>query len=220
MKAIYFINIGDIIGDFTCIDKIIDDKNRTRNIMKCNICGREKAVLPSTFLQKHARGTTHKSCGQYLKTANKRFHSEWCALRTRTTNPNYEHYDDYGGRGIKSDSWRYFIDFYDDMYKQYLEAINKYPGSIISLERVDVDGDYCKDNCKWIPLEEQKSNMRKTVYFEIEYPDGTTETCRNIRGYALSHNLNPTCLSDLVNGRLRTYKGLKGRRVGKEEYND
>ena len=134
MKSIYKYNIGDIIDDLLCIDKIYPDKGSGKSItylMRCTICGREKYMLGATIARKS--GTTHSACGRGIKTDDKRFYSEWCSMRTRTTNPNYEHYDCYGGRGINSDAFEKFIDFYDTMYESYVVACEIYGEHNVSM---------------------------------------------------------------------------------------
>lgn len=213
----YIINIGDVVGDYTCIDLQKDKNNYTIAVMKCNVCGREKIVIPSTFI-KAKHGITHKSCGQYLKTKDKRFYGIWQQMRSRTINSNYEHWDCYGGRGINSDCWKYFIDFYDDMYESYKVACDKIGESKTSLERIDVNGDYCEENCCWISIYDQKGNQRKTVYFEIEYPDGSVKYFKNVSLFCRNNNYNISVIRDLINGRLQQAYGLTARRITKEEF--
>ena len=55
-----------------------------------------------------------------------------------------------------------------------------------------------------------------TVYFEITFPNGKTEIQKNITKFAKDNNLNVSCLTDLINGRLRQYKGFRGKRINKE----
>lgn len=66
-------------------------------------------------------------------------------------------YASYGGRGIEvSDQWKNsFERFYQDMGD---------PPAKYTLERVDVNGGYGKDNCKWVPMEDQPKNKRNTVH--------------------------------------------------------
>ena len=218
MKKKYTYKIGDIVDDLECINIIPSKKGSGKNcrfLMKCTKCGREKSMIGACIHQH--KGTTHKACGKGLKTKDQRFHSLWRAMRTRTTNPNYEHWDSYGGRGINSDEFEYFIDFYDSMYKSYKKACKKYGEKNVSLERKNVDGNYCVDNCTWIHIDEQKGNKQKTVYFELTYPDGTVIKGKNINKYAEENKLDSTCLYDLINGKLKTYKGIKGKRIDKSE---
>lgn len=109
--------------------------------------------------------TFHKSCGKSrdknkgLASQNKRFHRIWMSMRQRTNNPNTEHWRYYGGKGIGSEVFSLFIDFYDTMHTSYVEAVEKYGDeSIVSLDRIDVDKDYSPENCRWISLKEQELN--------------------------------------------------------------
>lgn len=77
----------------------------------------------------------------------------WVGMVQRTCNPNQSHYAYYGGRGIKvSDDWRNsFEAFYRDM--------GACPENM-TLDRIDNDGDYRADNCKWSTRAEQLKNRR------------------------------------------------------------
>jgi hypothetical protein len=75
-------------------------------------------------------------------------------------NPNATRYDLYGGRGIKvSDEWRDFENFYRDMGERP-------PGK--TLDRINPDGNYTKDNCRWITLSEQQQNKRTCRYYNYQ----------------------------------------------------
>lgn len=77
----------------------------------------------------------------------------WNSMKQRCNNPNDKNYHNYGGRGISiCDSWLdSFENFYSDMGKR--------PDNH-SIDRLDNDGNYCPENCKWVTMFEQNCNKR------------------------------------------------------------
>lgn len=201
------INIGDTFDDNTVIAEVPTAPGKvSRYLCKCNVCGREREMCRTLLIDK--KGTTHKACGKGLKTTNKRFYSIWCGMRQRTTNPKTEHWDCYGGRGISSDAFEYFIDFYDAMYPSYLEAIEEYGDEkVLSIDRIDPNGDYEPDNCRWISLSEQKGNMRKNRLFEAISPDGKRFEAKNQSLFAREHGLSDKQINACLSGRFKTHLG-------------
>lgn len=75
----------------------------------------------------------------------------WSMMKQRCNNPNYTHYSYYGGRGIKvCERWNDFRNFYEDMGAR--------PSPQHSLDRIDNDGNYEPDNCRWATKLEQVLN--------------------------------------------------------------
>ena len=67
----------------------------------------------------------------------------------------------YGGRGVSvSDSWNSFDTFISDMGKR--------PSDGHSIDRIDVNGNYCKENCRWATKKEQSRNRTNSVYIFID----------------------------------------------------
>lgn len=95
--------------------------------------------------------------------SNTKIYRKYRSMLERCNNKNHRSYMDYGGRGIKvCEDWSCdigFLCFYDWAMK------NGYKDEL-TLERIDVDGDYCPENCKWIPMGEQQRNKRSNVIFE------------------------------------------------------
>ena len=117
-----------------------------------------------------------KSCGclnkeklsAYKKThgdSNTRFYSIWSSMKKRCLNKNDSHYHEYGGRGITvCEEWKNsYIHFKNDMYADYCTHVNIYGEKNTTLERINVNGDYSKENCTWVTLTEQSLNKRTNV---------------------------------------------------------
>jgi hypothetical protein len=74
-------------------------------------------------------------------------------MRQRINNPTAKGYKHYGGRGIKIDPrWDDFTNFQEDMGEPPFEGA--------SLDRIDVNGDYTKNNCRWATTSTQNHNVR------------------------------------------------------------
>ena len=90
----------------------------------------------------------------------------WQNMKRRCFNPNTKRYSDWGGRGITvCDRWLNFENFLADMG---LKPTPKH-----SIDRIDNDGDYSAENCKWSTKAEQQNNQRTNRLITIE---GKTRT--------------------------------------------
>lgn len=150
-----------------------------RVIKKDGTYKRDKLVLcicdcgALVAVRKHSleRGDT-RSCGCFnQKVSRERLlrhggrgtseYASWREARKRCNNPNVSNYHNYGGRGIT------FHAAWDD-FKQFLSDMGPKPSPKHTLERVDVNKNYCPENCIWATREEQNNNRRDNVYVLLE----------------------------------------------------
>lgn len=162
-------------------------------------CGKEVSVVGSKLKSGHT-----KSCGCYTRDRMTK-HSCYgsCEYRIRLTmiqrchNPSCPAYSRYGGRGIVvCDSWRKsFENFYADMGPR--------PSKDHSIDRIDNDGPYCKENCRWATSREQSLNkssttavihngmqMSVTEWAELLGIERNTLNARLSRGWSVEEALN------------------------------
>ena len=94
-----------------------------------------------------------------------KIYSTWQRIKNRCYRENFPHYKSYGGRGIKvCDEWldkeNGFINF-----KNW--AFNNGYKDGLSIDRINVNGNYEPSNCRWITMKEQASNKRTNIFYTI-----------------------------------------------------
>lgn len=119
---------------------------------------------------------------------NTRLHRIWNAMKQRTINPKNKYYCNYGGRGIKvCEEW------FNDFISFYNWAIDNGYSDNLSIDRIDVNGNYEPSNCRWATKTEQMNNCRNTRFYEYDNKSLTLSewskiTC--IPYSILSHRIN------------------------------
>lgn len=97
-----------------------------------------------------------------------RLYHIWAHMKQRCSNPNVERYPLYGGRGIKvCESWNKSFSAFRDW------ALSNGYSDSLTLDRINVDGDYEPKNCRWATMKQQQNN--KQFNRNIEF-NGETKT--------------------------------------------
>ena len=158
---------GQRFTRLTVICKASPQGRSTRWLCRC-ACGKEVVAT-----SKHLRDGNTKSCGCYIHEfvakrntthglSKSRLYSIWHSMKDRCLNTNHLHFNDYGGRGITiCDEWKdNFQAFYDWAYAHgYNESAPQWQ---CTLDRIDTNGNYCPDNCRWVDMKTQIHNRRNS----------------------------------------------------------
>lgn len=133
-------------------------------------CGNTKEVIGYNLikgrtqscgcLQRERTSAASLKHGQSVATGNTKEYRVWGGIKARCYNENHEHYANYGGRGIKMcPEWK-------DDFEQFYKDMGKCPEDKTSIDRIDNDGDYEPNNCRWATQMEQNHNTRMNVWLE------------------------------------------------------
>lgn len=198
LKGVFIISkitdlTGSRFGSLTAVSRaasITDSSGRKRSAWLCECdCGTRKII--STDNLKSGRV---KSCGCTMGPLMRRskgqlgesktsLYNVWMQMKYRCTKPNVTHYKEYGGRGIRvCDEWMSSYKSFRDwaMLSGYKEGL--------TIDRIDNDGNYEPDNCRWVDSVAQANNRRSNRSYTY---NGETYT---LTQWANKIGINPKAL--------------------------
>lgn len=130
-----------------------------------NVC-----FVPTGRLTNSRTYSTTRSCGCLFNETHEQhggsdtnLYMRWHKMKVRCNNPKAQNYKRYGGRGIRiCDEWKNSFAAFRDwaLSSGYKEGL--------TLDRIDVNGNYCPENCRWITNKEQQRNRRNNLIIEMD----------------------------------------------------
>lgn len=187
--------VGKKFGKLTVISRAENTKDgKARWLCKCD-CGKIKSKSVTTY---DLQSGKVKSCGCLYYVSNKgrnkthgltnsRLHRIWSGIHSRCFYKGNFSFEHYGGRGITvCQEWTNFNSFYDwAMANGYAENL--------TIDRIDVNGNYEPSNCRWVDMKTQqnnRSNNRKVDYCGIKLTVSELSTILSIPYATLLNRIN------------------------------
>ena len=159
---------GQVFGRWTVIERRQNKGRRVQWLCRCE-CGNTGLVMSNNLVSGISRScgcfhidtiTTHGKC----KTTE---YPTWVSMKSRCYTKSNIGFPYYGGRGIiVCDRWLH-------SFENFLTDMGHKPGAGYSLDRIDPNGNYCPENCRWSTREVQDNNRRSNTILTF---DGKTQT--------------------------------------------
>lgn len=137
------------------VEGVIERKFRTCTVEGCTNKHSGKGLCQTHYTRFSRYGSTDLPDRNPHHMYGTRQYYSWSNMVQRCTNPNNNCYSRYGGRGIKiPEKWKTFRGFWEDMQEGYEEHL--------TLDRIDNDKSYSKENCRWVTMFVQNRNTSQT----------------------------------------------------------
>lgn len=175
---------GKKFGKLTALEKCGNTKEgKTIWLCRCD-CGKQIKVIGRDLRNGHTQscGCLHSEIMRKMKhkhgLAKTRINNIYFGMKARCKNLNNSEYKNYGGRGIVvCQEWQEFISFYD-------WAIANGYNDDLTIDRIDVNGNYEPSNCRWVTQKQQQNNKRNNHYVKINNENHT------LSGWAEVYNIS------------------------------
>lgn len=192
--------LGKNFGRLTVVEYVGKNKHRMP-LWRCKCeCGGE--TITNT---RHLKIGKTKSCGCFQKDrvrqtqtthnlSDSKLYSIWGRMRMACNNPQNCKYYKYGARGIKvCKQWDNLENGFQNFYKWciengYKDIPNEKGRNKLSIDRIDNNGDYCPENCRWVDATTQQNNTRRNHF--ITY-NGET---KSLAQWSKEYNISPNTL--------------------------
>lgn len=198
-------------GDIYSNVKVLNYSHKNKHGKKvyeceCLLCGANfetMGTLLRTGRTKSCGCLSRKLASERFKThgmSDDPFYKKWKGIKSRCRDKSYHAYGRYGGRGVEvCDNWSDdFMNFYNDMKDTYFEGAE--------LDRIDNDGDYSPENCRWVTHKENSNNrskyLNKSGYTGVHYRESKKRYESNVCINRVPKHIGTYySLKEAVNGR-------------------
>lgn len=206
--------IGKVYGVNRLVSLFHNDNGKLRGKVECILCGRIKIVQPSYLITGKNAAC---SCRCTMRTADGMSHSRlykaYQNMKDRCYNPNYHGFYNYGGKGVKvCEEWLCEGGFL--RFKEW--ALKNVYNDIMTLDRINSNGDYSPNNCRWLTRSEntacanrehrQRRKAIKGTYYGII--DGIYYEFEDAAKFSREHNLDAGKLRAYARGCVKNYDGM------------
>lgn len=216
MRALAENLAGKTFGRLTVLERAKNDsRGKTRWKCLCE-CGKETIVMADSLKSGHTQSCgcmAAEKAGAAISKVNTthgdrytRLYRVWAHMKERCFNPNSISYENYGGRGITvCAEWKQdFVAFRDwAMENGYSDELQ--------IDRIDNDGNYCPENCRWSTRKEQSLNRRSNVFLTF---NGKRQT---VREWAIEIGISPKVLYDRIKSGWPIERVLSERKKGTKD---
>ena len=179
--------IGERFGHLVVIEKlnnIITQKGMTIHAWVCK-CDCGNIVIKYERVLMRGYGL---SCGCFSVQdcpSREKLYNVWTSIKQRCYNQNDKYYENYGGRGIiVCDEWKNdYLIFREWAYENGYNPEDSF--HLCTVDRIDVNGNYCPDNCRIVSRKVQNDNTTRTIYVTHNGETHTLKEWSNITGICL-----------------------------------
>lgn len=161
--------LGQRFGRLVVISEAAKNKNGARTwVCKCDCGNITHPIVQGNLLRTKSCGCLRRSrlhetpIGFKHGKSNSRLYMVWQGMKQRCSTPTHKAYAYYGGRGITvCDEWANSYELFAEW--SYANGYDETAGrGKCTIDRVDVNGNYCPENCRWVDMKIQQNNKRNS----------------------------------------------------------
>lgn len=179
---------------------------------ECVLCGKRKTMKAYCLYNNNLNSCSCRTRKHGM--SGSKIYSIYHNMKDRCYNEMHHEYKNYGGKGVYiCDDWLWsdgFVSFYRWAEQNgYIEGL--------SIDRIDSNGPYSPENCRWITVSENTARANKGIqhrkankgtYYGVS-PDNIFYEFDNANKFSVEHGLNPGSVRRAANGKMLSYKGWK-----------